>query len=119
MEKKERTHTIEQKFAEHLLNILRHKGCLDNAGDDVTLERIEVDFGDGTTVEIDICNGNCEDGTSPYMNVLWFQNNVNLHAPDTDPEGELFGTYIYEDDDNEINYILHLVIGEKGQTFRM
>ncbi|MED2737643.1 hypothetical protein [Bacillus toyonensis] len=116
MEKKEITHTLEQKFAEKLLKILRNEGCLENANDDEILETIKVDFKDGVAVEIDVCNGVRDDNSSPYLNVNWFKDNMCLYAPDTDPEGELFGTYDFEDDDEEINYILNLVIGEKTQT---
>lgn len=69
MEKKERTHTLEQKFEEKLFKILRHKGCLADANDDEVLRRIEVDFKDGVILEIDVCNGVRDDNSSPYMNV--------------------------------------------------
>ncbi|HDR7706769.1 TPA: hypothetical protein QCX91_004439 [Bacillus thuringiensis] len=69
MEKKERTHTLEQKFEEKLLKILRHKGCLADANDDEVLRRIEVDFEGGVILEIDVCNGVRDDNSSPYMNV--------------------------------------------------
>lgn len=119
MEKKEITHTLDQKYADKLLKILRHKGPLNNLNDNETLERIEVDFKDGMIIEIDISNGCHEDNSSPYINVNWFKDNRCLYAFDTDPEGELFGTYdfVYEDDDDdsETNYLLHLLINEKGQ----
>lgn len=122
MEKKVKNLTLEEKFAEHLLNILRHEGCLDHMDDDALLERIEVDFEDGVIVEIDINNGNRDDNSSPYLNVNWYKDNKCLYAFDTDPEGELFGTYdfVFEDDenDNEINYILNLGISKKDQTFK-
>lgn len=120
MEKKERTHTLDRKYAEKLLGILRNQGPLNNASDNEVLERIEVDFKDGMIIEIDVCNGDSDDNSSPYINVNWYKDNKCLYAFDTDPEGELFGTYdfVYEDDDdddNEINYLLHLLINEKVQ----
>lgn len=119
MEKKERTYTVDRKIADKLLKFLRHEGCLNDASDNEILETIKVDFEDGVVVEIDVCNGVREDDSSPYLNVNWFRDNKCLYAPDTDPEGELFGTYDFEDDDEEINYILNLVIGEKAQTLRI
>ena len=119
MEKKEITHVLEKKFAEELMNILSHEGCLDDAGDDEVLESIHVDFEDGVTVEIDICNGSRDDNSSPYVNVNWHQDDEYLYAPVDEPE-ELIGTYEIEtevDDGNEINYIVNLAIGEDGQTF--
>lgn len=121
MEKKERTYTLKKEFAEHLLNILRHKGYLDDAGDDELLGKIEVDFEDGMIVEITVFNGSRDDNTSPYVNVNWFKDNRYLYAMDTDPEGELIGTYdfVFDEEDEDINYLLHLVISEEGQTFRI
>ncbi len=104
-----------------MLKILRHKGGLADAGDDEVLGRIEVDFEDGVILEIDVCNSVRDDTSSPYMNVNWYKDKRCLYAFDTDPEGEL-GTYdfVLEDEgDDEINYILNLVISEKGQTVRI
>lgn len=119
MKKKEVTFALEEKFAQELQNLLNHEGCLDDAGDDEVLEKIEVSFDDGVTVEIDICNGGRDDDSSPYINVNWYDNGEDLFAFGSEPDG-LLGEYsmVKEDEEeNEVEYSVTLIIGENGKTF--